>query len=335
LVKKTEAQNQKSRVKPQPKSQSKSKPKFRPKSQPKPKVVIVTGLSGAGRSTALRALEDLGYEAVDNLPLALLPDLVLLKDDNPEHFPAEAVAIGIDTRTRAFRADNFAQRIAELKARGDHEIMVVFLDCNNDSIARRFSENRRRHPMALDRPVIDGVQRERQIMEPLRASADFIFDTTDLAVKDLRGLMQQNFSLRQTVKLTITLSSFAYPRGLPRDADLVFDVRFLRNPHYDLNLRPLTGLDARIVRYIEADPSFSEFFAKVGDLVLSLLPKYEREGKAYLNIAFGCTGGRHRSVTVAEEVAQLLRTSGYRVSVLHREIGQKAEAIEDAAQETR
>lgn len=297
----------------------------------KPAVVIVTGMSGAGRSTALRALEDLGYEAVDNLPLALLPQLVGLKDDNPEHVPAEAIAIGIDTRTRAFRADDFVQRIGGLRTQNDHRLTLVFLDCDDDAIARRFSENRRRHPMALDRPVLDGVHRERQLMEPLRAGADYIFDTTDLAIKDLRAIMEQHFALTQRGRLTITISSFAYPRGLPRDSDLVFDVRFLRNPHYDQNLRPLTGTDPRIVRYIEADPSYSEFFGRMGELVLSLLPKYEREGKAYLNISFGCTGGRHRSVMVAERTAQLLRDSGYRVSVLHREVGQAQNANEGVA----
>lgn len=301
------------------------------KSSVRPALVIVTGMSGAGRSTALRALEDLGYEAVDNLPLALLPDLIGLKDDNPEHVPAEAIAIGIDTRTRAFRADDFVRRIEGLRAQGDHRLVVVFLDCNNDAIARRFSENRRRHPMALDRPVLDGVHRERQLLGAVRESADYVFDTTDLATKDLRATLERQFALTQRGGLTITISSFAYPRGLPRDSDLVFDVRFLRNPHYDQNLRPLTGTDDRIVRYIEADPSYGEFFGRMGELVLSLLPKYEREGKAYLNIAFGCTGGRHRSVMVAERAARLLRENGYRVSVLHREVGQAEKASEDAS----
>lgn len=295
---------------------------------PKTPVLIVTGMSGAGRSSTLRALEDLGYEAVDNLPLALLPKLLRLKDDNPEHLPAEAIAVGIDTRTRAFQASSFIKRIAELRGRDDHKLELVFLDCSNDAIERRFNENRRRHPMALERPVSDGIARERQLMEPIRASADYIFDTTDLSVKDLRAAMQQHFALRRTGGLTTTISSFAYPRGLPRDADLIFDMRFLRNPFYDEALRPLTGLDPRIVRYIESDPAFEEIFGKLGDLILSLLPKYEREGKAYLNIALGCTGGRHRSVMVAEKTAQLLKKSGYRVTVLHREVAERDQAKE-------
>lgn len=299
---------------------------------PKTPVLIVTGMSGAGRSSTLRALEDLGYEAVDNLPLALLPKLLRLKDDNPEHLPAEAIAIGIDTRTRAFQAGTFIKRIAELRARDDHKVELVFLDCSNDAIERRFNENRRRHPMALERPVSDGIARERQLMDTIRASADYIFDTTDLSVKDLRAAMQQHFALRKsggrTGGLTTTISSFAYPRGLPRDADLIFDMRFLRNPFYDETLRPLTGLDPRIVRYIESDPAFEEIFGKLGDLILSLLPKYEREGKAYLNIALGCTGGRHRSVMVAEKTAQLLKESGYRVTVLHREVAERDQAKE-------
>ncbi len=284
------------------------------------KVLVVTGLSGAGRSTALRSLEDLGYEAVDNLPLALLPRLTQLKDDNPDHEPATGIAIGIDTRTRAFRADTFVEKINRLKQREDLDLKLLFLDCGSSAIARRFNENRRRHPMAQDRPVADGIYRERLLMEPLRANADYIFDTTDLAVKDLRAVIEQHFASKYRARLTITVSSFGYPRGVPRDADLMFDVRFLRNPHYDPNLRPLTGQDNRVKSYIEADPSFEDFFGKVSDLLLSLLPKYEREGKAYLNIAFGCTGGQHRSVMVTEKIAELLRRNGYGVSVLHREI---------------
>lgn len=286
-------------------------------------VLVVTGLSGAGKSSALKALEDIGYEAVDNLPLVLLPKLIAVIDDNPEHQPSHALAVGIDTRTRAFRADRFDAELQRLRAREDLALTLVFLDCSNDVLVKRFTETRRRHPMAVDRPVIDGITRERLAMETVRARADYVFDTSDLSVHELKRAVTHAFGAPAATpqdRLVITIASFAYPRGLPRDADLVFDVRFLHNPHYVSALRPFTGRDAAVAQYIEQDPAFAPFYDKLQDLVSSLLPHYKREGKAYLTIAFGCTGGKHRSVLLAERLASTLRAQGYRVNVLHREL---------------
>lgn len=292
------------------------------------RVILVTGLSGAGKSSALRAFEDSGFEAVDNLPLALLPSLLGLVDDNPEHLPAAALAVGIDSRTRAFRADRFESELRALKARADIELTLVFLECNDAVLARRFTETRRRHPLAVDRPVRDGIARERQTMEVVRANADYIFDTTDLTGQELKRSISQAFSTTRDDRLMVTAASFAYPRGLPQDADLVFDVRFLRNPHYDSVLRPMSGQNTRVAAYIEADPNYAPFFERLRVLLLSLLPLYEREGKAYLTIAFGCTGGRHRSVLFTERVGQMLKEQGYRVNVIHREL-ERAREISD------
>lgn len=291
-------------------------------------VLVVTGMSGAGKSSALKALEDIGYEAVDNLPLVLLPKLIAVIDDNPEHQPSHALAVGIDTRTRAFRADRFDEELQRLRARDDLALTLVFLDCSNDVLVKRFTETRRRHPMAVDRPVIDGITRERLAMETIRARADYVFDTTDLSVHELKRAVTHAFgapALSSHDRLVITVASFAFPRGLPRDADLVFDVRFLHNPHYVSPLRPLTGRDPAVAEYIERDPAFQPFYDKLQDLVTSLLPHYKREGKAYLTIAFGCTGGKHRSVLLAERLASTLRALDYRVNVLHRELDRALE----------
>lgn len=290
-------------------------------------VLVITGLSGAGKSSALKALEDIGYEAVDNLPLVLLPKLIAVIDDNPEHQPSHALAVGIDTRTRAFRADRFDAELQRLRAREDLALTLVFLDCSNDVLVKRFTETRRRHPMAVDRPVIDGITRERLAMETVRARADYVFDTSDLSVHELKRAVTHAFGAPAATqdRLVITIASFAYPRGLPRDADLVFDVRFLHNPHYVSALRPLTGRDEAVAQYIEKDPAFAPFYDKLQDLVTSLLPHYKREGKAYLTIAFGCTGGKHRSVLLAERLASTLRAQGYRVNVLHRELDRALE----------
>lgn len=291
-----------------------------PEGRDRTRVVLVTGLSGAGRSSALRAFEDMGYEAVDNLPLLLLPNLLGLADDNPEHDPAHAVAVGIDTRTRAFRPDRFYEEAARLRERSDLLLSMVYLDCASEVLARRFTETRRRHPLAVDRPVQDGILRERGAMASVRAQADYVFDTTDLSPAELKQLISQTFATSGDDRMTITLSSFAFPRGLPRDADLVFDVRFLKNPHYVPGLKPQTGRDPAVRAFIERDPAYAPFLGKTQDLITSLLPHYQREGKSYLTIAFGCTGGRHRSVTLTERMAAYLKEQGFRVTLVHREL---------------
>ena len=279
-----------------------------------PRTLLVTGMSGAGRSTALKVLEDLGYEAVDNLPLGLF-DKLLTGDSGDDGRP---LAIGIDSRTRAFDADAIVERIGDLRTEGV-DITLVFLDCSGTELTRRFSETRRRHPLALDRPAADGIAREREIVAPLRRAADIVIDTSDYAVRDLRRALAGRFARPGAEPLTLTIMSFGFARGLPRDADLVFDMRFLANPHWDPVLRPLTGDDDAVGAYVAADPAFAPAFERIADLLLLLLPRYGAEGKAYLTVAFGCTGGRHRSVYVAQLMAERLAAAGWAGSVVHRD----------------
>ncbi|MCH7888608.1 MAG: RNase adapter RapZ [Proteobacteria bacterium] len=279
------------------------------------RLVLVTGMSGAGRTTALKTLEDNGYEAVDNLPLKLLSTLL-----RPGATGSEALAINIDVRTRDFTVDAFEAEIAPLAAREDLDVRILFIDCDDEVLQRRYTETRRRHPLADDRPVIDGIRHERNLIQRLRERADLVLDTTELAVGDLRRIVAGNFALDDRPALTIFVTSFSYRLGLPREADLVFDVRFLTNPHYDPLLRPLTGLDPAVGEHIANDPGFKPFSDALAAMLPPLLPRFEREGKSYLTIAVGCTGGRHRSVFVAERLAALIGEHGHRVRVRHRDL---------------
>lgn len=293
------------------------------------RLLLVTGMSGAGKSTALKALEDIGYEVVDNLPLSLLSNLVRPNEGGgAERGAASAsrpLALCIDVRTRQFDLEHFEHDIAPLLDRTDLDVTLLFLDGDDEALRRRFTETRRPHPLAADRPVIDGIRRERERLNWLKSRADLTVDTTELGIMDLRRLLEGHFSHPAEPELSIFVVSFSYPRGLPADADLVFDVRFLSNPHYEDNLRPLSGLDLAVGRHIEADSAFAPFFASLKDMLISLLPAYEREGKFYLTIAVGCTGGRHRSVFVAERVGEALMKTGRQVGVRHRDLngGQK------------
>jgi len=280
-------------------------------------LILVTGLSGAGHSTALRALEDLGYEAVDNLPLSFLttPESV----DRP-------MAIAVDSRTRGFSPQALLERIERLRADPALKVSLVFLTCSDEVLQRRFTETRRRHPLAQDRPVADGIRQERLLLDGLGAAADLVIDSSDLAIADLKRLMQGHFGLERQPGLAIAVMSFSYRHGLPREADLVFDVRFLANPHYRAELRDLTGRDAAVGRHVEADPAFGRFFGDLTDMLIPLLPGFEREGKSYLTLAVGCTGGRHRSVFVAERLAAWLTSQGRPVSLRHRDIARADDA---------
>lgn len=280
-------------------------------------VVLVTGLSGAGHTTALRILEDLGYEAVDNLPLTLMDGLAGGKLGRP-------LAVGVDSRTRDFSAEALSERLARLTHDPALDVKLLFLDCSDEVLRRRFTETRRRHPLALDRPVADGIRQERELLAPLRERADLLVDSTDLAIGDLKHVLQGHFRIRSAHAAAITVMSFSYRNGLPREADLVFDARFLTNPHYRKELRPLSGKDAPVGQFIEADPAWGPFFAALGNLLLPLLPRFEREGKSYLTLAVGCTGGRHRSVFAAERLAQWLRAQGRHVSLRHRDLDRGA-----------
>ena len=230
-----------------------------------------------------------------------------------------AIAIAVDFRQRDFSTEAFDQATAPLAARDDVDLNVVFLDCDNQVLARRFTETRRRHPLAEDRPVMDGIVRERQLLAPIKDRADLLVDTSNLTVAELRALFAGQFRLSGDPGLSVSVLSFSYRQGLPREADLVFDVRFLANPHYVDELRPLTGRDPGVGAYIAADPACEPFLASLTDLLETLLPLYQREGKSYLTVAIGCTGGRHRSVYTAEQLTKRLSVAGHEVQVRHRD----------------
>jgi UPF0042 nucleotide-binding protein len=307
------------------------------------RVVLVSGLSGAGKSSILRALEDVGYEAVDNLPLTLIEDLVARGD--------RALAIGVDARTRDFCPEAALAMLARLRLNPALRPELIYAWADETALLRRYTETRRRHPLAPKGRVVDGIALEAALTERLREAADLVVDTSDLPPAALRRLVEQHFgpdSPNGREGLTVSLVSFAFPAGLPREADLVFDARFLRNPHYDPALRPLTGLDAAVGAYVEADPDFNAFYVKLVDLLALVLPRFVQEGKKYSTIAIGCTGGRHRSVYITERLATELAESGWRVTRTHRELvrdpasatasspaqGTKAETAPDSPQHT-
>jgi UPF0042 nucleotide-binding protein len=288
--------------------------------------VLVTGMSGAGLATTTNALEDMGYEVLDNLPLFLF-DLLLREGESRDR----PLAIGIDSRTRDFTADRLLSLVAELRAKPEVSVQLVFIEADDETLLRRFTETRRRHPLALDRPVIDGIHNERALLEPLKLRADLSVDTSDLSVHDLKRMIAGHFSLDRAPELGVFVTSFSYRYGLPRDADLVFDVRFLRNPHWDTDLRAFTGLDPRVAAYIEADPEFAPFLDRLTGFLAPLLPRYQMEGKSYLTIAVGCTGGKHRSVFVAERLAAWLGDQGVKVGLSHRGLDR---ALDEAGAKT-
>lgn len=292
------------------------------------RLLLVTGLSGAGKSTALDVLEDMGWETIDNFPVRLLDRLVgepgeLLKADRAP------LAIGFDSRTRGFVPDEVIDLAKALSKREDIALTFLFIDCAGGELERRYNETRRRHPMAQGRTVAEGIASERELLEPLRRWADAVVDTTDLTSNDLQGHVRELFSDEQPTEPSLTISSFGFARGMPPLADLVFDMRFLDNPHWVEGLRELTGMDAAVGEHIRRDPAFADAFARIRDLLVSLLPRYHAQGKAYVHVAFGCTGGRHRSVFTAEAIAQSLREAGFSPTVRHRNLGSRAaDAIE-------
>lgn len=285
------------------------------------RILLVTGMSGAGKSTALRSLEDMGWEVVDNLPLPLL-DRLLITEPSEGAADDRPLAFGIDSRTRGFDAAHIVDRIKAMRARGD-DVATLFLDCGGAELERRYSETRRRHPLALDRPAADGIARERELLGALRRSADHVIDTSSSTSNDLRLEMRLRFGEPATSAPTLTVTSFGFARGLPRNVDLVFDMRFLRNPHWVDALRPLSGLDTPVAEYVAADPTYDDALARIEDLIILLLPRYEAEGKSYVTIGFGCTGGRHRSVHVAGRVAERLRAEGFSPTVTHRDLASR------------
>ena len=284
-------------------------------------ILLVTGLSGAGKTTVLRVLEDLGWETIDNFPIRLLPPLLhdIGHSDNPT-----PLAIGFDSRTRGFVPQHIIDLGRQLADRQDLNVSTLFLDCSSGELERRFNETRRHHPLARDRSAIEGIRAERELMAPLRHWSEAVIDTSSLAANELQQLIRERFPHDKPSMQAVTLSSFGFARGMPPLADLVFDMRFLDNPHWVPGLREQTGLDPAVGDYITAKGDFDEVFQRICDLVLSLLPRYQAQGKAYVHIAFGCTGGRHRSVYTAETMAEELRGAGYAPKVVHRNLDSRA-----------
>jgi RNase adapter protein RapZ len=281
------------------------------------RLVFVTGPSGAGRSTAIRAFEDLDYEVIDNLPLRLVTGLV---DGPPSGRP---IALGLDVRNRDFNATALIELIDTLTRDPTVALEVLYLDCAPSELIRRYSETRRRHPLAPHETPSEGIARENDLLMPIRVRADQLIDTTELSVHDLKADIGRWFGREGTARLAVSLQSFSYRRGLPRGVDMIFDCRFLANPHYVPALRGLDGRDAAVVAHIRADARFASFHDKVIDLVLMLLPAHLDEGKAHLTIGFGCTGGQHRSVAMVELLGQGLAEAGWTVSKRHRELERK------------
>ena len=285
------------------------------------RVVLVSGLSGAGKLSVLRALEDIGFEAVDNPPLTMLGAMV----DQAQR----SLAVGVDARTSGFDPGAVVNALNDLRADPRLRPELIYVWAEEAVLLRRYSETRRRHPLAPTGRVSDGIAEEQALTGPLREAADLVLDTSDLPLASMRALIERRYgtaSAGEAPRMAIALVSFSYAHGLPRDADLVFDARFLRNPHYDPILRPRTGLDADVAAYVEADPDFPAYMRMVEQLLDLLLPRFIQEGKKYVTIAVGCTGGRHRSVRIVEKLADHLRGADgdgggrWWLHVAHREL---------------
>jgi len=289
------------------------------------RLVMVTGPSGAGRSTAIHALEDLGYEVIDNLPISLIPRLI----EGPPH--GRPIALGLDVRNRDFNAAAVIELIDTLTATDEVALDLIYLDCAPAELIRRYAETRRRHPMAPAETPAEGIEREIDLLAPIRVRADHLIDTSEMSPHELQAEIADWFGSPPSGRMAISVQRFSYKRGLPRGVDMVFDCRFLDNPHWVPGLRDLDGRDPRVAAHVEADPRFDAFFDKLQDLVLFLLPAQRDEGKAHLSIGFGCTGGQHRSVAVAEKLAKVLAEAGWPVSKRHRELERRGATVAPAA----
>lgn len=278
------------------------------------RLFVITGMSGAGKSSALHALEDLGFETVDNLPFSLLN--AALRGGGPDR----PIAVGMDVRTRDFNAEKLTSELQDLADDSGIAPTLIYLESDDDVLLRRFTETRRPHPLAGDRPVADAIEVERRLLTPVKSSADLVLDTSSLTPADLKRAIEKNYGSENDRPMHIHLVSFGYRNGLPREADLVFDVRFLRNPHYVADLKMQTGLDSAVGTYVAADPDFTAFMTNLKTLLTPLLPRYREEGKSYLTLAVGCTGGRHRSVYVLEQLAEWLDTLGFAFDFRHRDL---------------
>ena len=288
---------------------------------PEHQIVLVTGPSGAGKSTAIHAMEDLGIEVIDNLPLSLVPRLL----DGPPL--GRRIALVLDVRNRDFNTTSLIELIDTLTRDPAVSLEVLYLDCAAGELIRRYSETRRRHPLAPSETPDLGIEREIDLLVPIRARADHLIETSDMSPHDLKAEIAQWFDQSKTAALAVSVQSFSYKRGVPRGVDMIFDCRFLRNPHWDASLRSKDGRDGAVLAHIAQDPRFAPFYEKLLDLIMLLLPAHRDEGKAHLTIGFGCTGGQHRSVAVAELLAKDLAKAGWPVSKRHRELERKAASL--------
>ena len=283
--------------------------------KPGKELIILTGISGAGKASALKAFEDLGYHCVDNLPLELLPQFAAIVGKSTE---VERAAIVMDVREGA-TLDRLPEILKSIKKL--LQIRVVYLDAQDAVLVRRYSETRRPHPLGQSETVWRSIVEERQLLDPIRNVADTLIDTSNFNVHELRADIHARFGHeKQAKRLLVSCLSFGFKNGVPLDADMVFDVRFLPNPHFVPEFRKKTGLDPKVAAYVRGFPQTKEFLNRVTKLMLYLLPHYVKEGKSYLTVAFGCTGGQHRSVMMAEELGKRLRKAGYQVKALHRDI---------------
>lgn len=293
-----------------------------PARSPAPLVLVVTGMSGAGRTTAISALEDLGYEAMNNFPVSLFDALI-----QPVIGTSAPIAVGVETRTRGFSTRALTETVDRLRDRWRAGAILIFLDCLDEVLISRFSQTRRRHPLAPAEDPATGVARERDILAPVRERADAVIDTTTMTPHELKSEIQSRFALIQSTGLAVNIQSFSYKRGTPHGADMVLDCRFLRNPYWDEDLRALDGRDPRIQDFVQDDPLYETFFDMLLNMVTTLLPAYRDEGKAHFTIGLGCTGGRHRSVTVAEGLSAALQARGWPVSIRHPEVDNKGRML--------
>jgi len=282
--------------------------------RPAAELVIITGMSGSGKASVLKAFEDLGYYCVDNLPVGLIPQFAELIGQSSE-IKSTALVVDVREGEQLQELPNIVKSVKRMLP-----TKMIFLEAEDPVLVRRFSETRRPHPLGTDAPVRSSLAAERKRLRPIRAMADLVIDTSKFNVHELRAYITERFHKRESSKnILVSCVSFGFRNGVPQDADLVFDVRFLPNPHFVPEFRPLTGRDPKVAKYIRSFPQTREFIKRISELLIYLLPHYIEEGKSYLTISFGCTGGQHRSVMMAEEVGKLLRKAGYRVKVVHRD----------------
>jgi RNase adapter protein RapZ len=282
-----------------------------------PRLVLITGMSGSGKSVVAKCFEDLGYYTVDNLPLPLLRDFL----ERPGELVCghQRIAVVADVRAPGF-ADEFPLLIAELDRGGAHP-MLLFLEASDEVLVRRFSETRRPHPLAPDQPAIEGIRRERELLAGLRPRADLVLDTSNWSIHETRNQVYRAFAASgEEPEMVVSLVSFGFKHGIPYGSDLLFDVRFLANPHFVAGLREQTGQDAAVLEYLAQQPDFEEVVSRLAELLGFLLPRYQRENRSYLSVSVGCTGGRHRSVAVAEKLKERLEAGGWQAKVIHRDI---------------